>query len=340
MPRHTGKYFSSIYWRPQGTEVLWQNELLPLYPGAPRLGAKGKDGTWMIVEFDGPVSENVRLVESWQGKPGLQLVGLGAQRPKVGTAVSCPPAPGDAPVTLGGVQVRCVGPDFILSNANYTVTLSRQGGAIRELRTKDRVLFSRLNVYGDQEYFKAGDSNSISIADDVESGLSMRAEADGLHMKFTGQLRGFQRFALKRPAILYANEYVFSDKPAFQFKYGLKTQKSFVGKKGFLSTICQVPEASSFRCLSKGAPLTEGVFGDGGGPRQGETRGKAVPDSVEFLRDGKPLWRLSQIVITGWPAANVFAHGRQFFVNFLEGDAVGMDEKVQYELSGQWEVAR
>jgi hypothetical protein len=167
----------------------------------------------------------------------------------------------------------------------------------------------------------------------------MRVDADGLHMTFTGQLRGFQRFALKRPPILYTNEYIFSDKPAFQFKYGLKAQKSFAGKKGFLSTICQVPEAGSFRCLSNGAALTEGAFGDGSGPRQGETKGK-VPESVEFLRDGKPFLRLSQLAASGWPALNVFGHGNHFFVTFLEGDAIGMDEKVQYELRGQWELAR
>lgn len=339
LPRHAAKYFSGIYWRPQGTEVLWQNELLPLHPGTPRLGAKGKGGTWTIVEFDGPVPENVRLVESWQGKAGLQLVGLGALRPKVGIAASCPPPPGDAPVALGGVQVRCVGPDFILSNAHYTVTISRQGGAIREMRTKDRVLFARMNLYGDQEYFKCGDSDSISIADDAESGLAMRVDADGLHMTFMGQLRGFQRFALKRPPILYTNEYVFSDKPVFQFKHGLKAQKSFAGKKGFLSTICQMPEAGSFRCVSNGAALTEGSFGDGSGSRQGETKGK-VPARVEFLREGKPILRMGQLAVSGWPAVNVFAHGTQFFVTFLEGEAIGMDEKVPYELRGQWEVVR
>jgi hypothetical protein len=51
-----------IYWRPQGTGVLWQHALVPLHPDDPRLGDKSRNGLWYVYEFSGVITNQVRLL--------------------------------------------------------------------------------------------------------------------------------------------------------------------------------------------------------------------------------------------------------------------------------------
>ena len=331
---------SSIYWRPQGTEAIWRNETAPLHLTCGRVGAKSADGTWTVVQLDAPAPPALRLVETSAGKAGLHLVGLGTVPYRRHTCAQPPPAPDvTKDVDLGGVRFRCVGPDYIVSTRHYTVVLRRQGGAVRELRLGGRVAAKDHDLYGDQAYFALGQASRIQAACDVECGIRLWRAADGLHLRFEGQLRGFQRFALKRPPLWYRNEYVFSDAPRFTQTWAFRTEKSFRDKQAFLASFLLLPEADRFR-FSRGAKLlAEGdVTAQPGGARQGQTKGGPAPGRVDFLRAGRRLWGLGQLRTPGGCDCNVFVHGRMFFLTLLDGKGAAMDAGRWYEFQAVWET--
>ena len=302
-------------------EIEGGNEFAPLPP-------RDEPGpVFDTLFFRGPVQQNIKLVQSYQGTFSPRLVGLKGVQPG-GAIVYQLPAP-----------VDCVGPDYLVSNKHFTCVLRRQGGVIRELIVGDKVVAKEHDLYGDQEYFHAGDSSRIAAGNDVESGIRIWAakEWKELHLSFEGQLRGFGRFDLKRPPLWYRNEYVFTDKPTFKQKWAFRTEKSFKDKTAFLAAIVQLPEADRFRFLRDGEAIAEDAVEEGG-PRRGQTKGGPAPGRVEFLKDGKVLFGLTGLTAPEDSSPNVFVHGRQFFIALLDGKSSGMNEGRWYEFEAEWQM--
>jgi len=329
-------WYSGIYWRPQGTPALWQSDLAALHPACPLLGVMRDRAGWNHVRFDSAVAGNVRLVQE-EGRD-LRLVDVANVRLRVWNLAGRPfSAP--APATFGIVKLRCVGPDLIVSNKHCTVVLRRQGGVVRELFVDGKVVAKDHDLYGDQEYMKASDSDRIAAGDDVECSLRIEKVEGGLKLSFEGQLRGFWRFALKRPPIWFRNEYVFTDAPRFHQKWSFRTEKTFKDKNAFLAAIVHVPGADRFRFLRGNDTLAEGGVGEGKA-RLGETRGKPAPERVEFLAGGAKQWGFTGLRVPEGADCNVFAHGRQFFVVLLDGKGSGMEQGRWYEFEADWDTSR
>ncbi|NQT52900.1 hypothetical protein HQ576_12655, partial [bacterium] len=337
--RHTAappSKHSSIYWRPQGSADVWRHDVAPLHPAAPRLGVRGKDGRWTVVTFKGEPPATLRLVEQLDGTRGLHLVGHGkAPAHTVSLHHAPPPLPTGTPVTRGDVKLRVVGPDYIVTNRHYTLVLRRQGGVIRELIAGDRVLVNDHDLYGDQAYFALHRDRRIAASNDVENGIRIWTDKDGLHLAFEGQLRGFNRFSLKRPPLWFRNEYVFSDKPSFQQRWAFRTEKTFRDQMAFLSAICMVPDATHFRFLRDGKLIADAAVGDPS-QRHGETKGTPPPTRIEFLAGDRLAWALALRKVPAGYAGNVFVHGRQFFITLLDGPASAMTQGRWYEFEAEW----
>lgn len=237
-----------------------------------------------------------------------------------------------------GVSARQVGPDCIVKNEHFTCVLRRQGGVMRELFVGDSVVAKEHDLYGDQEFFKPHESPRIAASNDVESGIRIWKADDGLHLAFEGQLRGFQRFELRRPPLWYRTEYVFTDKPAFRQKWAFRSEKGFQDKTAFLAAVVQLPDADRFRFIRDGKVLAEDAVGNGG-ERRGQTSGGPAPERIEFLKDGKPVFSLSGLKSPAGARPNIFVHGRQFFVALLDGKGAAMDEGRWYEFEADWAVA-
>ncbi len=326
---------SSIYWRPQPTGVLWQNETVPLHPVAPRLGVKKADGSWTILSFEGPVVQNVRLVERHEGKHFLHVLGLGGLKVRV-AAPNGLPAPPSEPFRVGRrLSLRCVGPDYVVSNRHYTVVLRRQGGVVRELVVGGKVLAADHDLYGDQPYFELRRAGRIAAGNDVECGIKVWAEGGKLHLRFEGQLRGFHRFSLKRPALWYRNEYVFDDGPNFTQRWAFRTQKPFEGQQAFLAAVVALPGVSGFRFLREGKAVGAGPVGEGG-PRRAETKGDPPPEAVEFLDGGRVVLRLDALRAPAHPHVNFFVHARRFYATLLDGRGASMEAGKWYAFEARW----
>ncbi|MGD0091581.1 MAG: alpha-amylase family glycosyl hydrolase [Planctomycetota bacterium] len=337
-----------IYWQKQGTGVLWENLLNPLWPAHPRLGVKYDKGGWTLFDYGAPVANYLQLVDHFQFFTGLHLNGPEGLRPTETPAGSAPPAPETwRPITLAGVSFRCVGPDIIVSNPHYTVVLRRQGGVVRELSvprasrppdaggTPALLVAKDHDLYGDQEYLKPHDGDRIAAGDDVECNMRIKETKAGLRLSFEGQLRGFQRFALKRPPILYRNEYVFTDGPNFHQRYGFRTEKSFTDVTAFLASIVQLPGAERFRIARGNETVTEDEVGHAR-ERRGLTACLPAPDRIEFLAGGKKQWGLSGLSVPKGSNCKLFVDGRQFFITFLDGKGAGMEQGRWYEFEVDW----
>jgi hypothetical protein len=235
------------------------------------------------------------------------------------------------------VTFRCVGPDLIVSNQHYTVVLRRQGGVVRELFVDGKVVAKDHDLYGDQEYFKPHEDSRIAAANDVESSLRIEKVEGGLKLSFEGQLRGFQRFSLKKPPLWFRNEYVFTDAPGFRQKWAFRTEKTFKDKAAFLAAVVNLPSAERFRTSRGNEAPAEDAVGQTD-KRRGETRGKPAPERVEFLAGGKPQFALTSLRMPEGSDCNVFVHGRQFFITLLDGKTVGLEQGKWYEFEAEWTV--
>jgi hypothetical protein len=326
----------SIYWRPQGGGAFWQHLLTPLHPTTPRLGYKTRDGLWHIYQFSGAITNDLHLAERAGEQAGLHQLGAEGLTARLFALPLLPMEPDVAAgCALGGVTLRVVGAEFIVSNAHYTAHLHRQGGGLRQLRAGASVCAEGQELYGDQEFFSTRESHRMSSSSDVECGVRLWTAADGLHLRFEGQLRGDQRFALKRPPVWYRNEYVFSDAPRFAQSWALRTEKDIKDRPAFLAYFVGRTNADQFRFEGAGRTISGGKVEATSGRRGLTTE---VPDTIRLFRDGQPLWALSGLRTPAGAGSHCFVNGKQFFVTLLDGKAPAMQAGRWYEFQATWSV--
>jgi len=338
-------WYSSIYWRPQGTNVIWSEEMRPILAGMWQIVTRNTAGKWTQLALPGSLPADLRLVRD---DNGLRVVGLGGATAGPISASGLPPRYAtDTPFEFGPVTFRCIGPDLIVSNKQYTVVLRRQGGVIRELTAGGKLLAKNHDLYGDQAYMKAPDADRIAASNDVECSLRIEKAENGLRLSFEGQLRGFERFALKKPPIWFRNEYVFTDAPRFHQKWAFRTEKTFKDKTAFLSAIVQLPAADRFRFLRGKDMVAEDTVGQGN-DRSGQTKGQPAYEKREVRNEERELLAtffshssllsplsLSVRVPEG-ADCNLFVSGRQFFITLLDGSGAAMEQGRWYEFEADW----
>ena len=311
---------SSIYWRPQNTFAIWQNDMTPLHPAHGRIGVKHGAQGWTLIRFDGPAPKSLRLVESHEGKTGLYLVGLeqesASARYDTSQAAALPAAPDVTQgVQLGGVSFRVVGPDYLVGNRHFTVVLRRQGGVVREIRAGATTLVRDQDLYGDQAFMRSRDE-VIRAVHDVECGQTYLPAKEGLHVIFEGQLRGMDRFGTKRPPVWYRSEYVITDAARFTQKWAFRTDKSFQNQPATLAWSVTLPEV------------------DGHGVGEGR---RPVPDKISLSRQGTAQLALDQIQLAA--GSNCAMAGNRLVLSLLDSPRASMEESKWYESQVDWVVA-
>jgi hypothetical protein len=277
------------------------------------------------------------LVERHDGKEGLFVLGGQGRSAIFVTTSAVPPARDVTQATqLGPVQFRCIGNEILISNGSYTVVLRRQGGLVRELARPGMVIRPSHDLYGDQAAFATGSSNTINASNDAECATTIGIEPNGLHLRFEGQLRGMDRFALKQPPVWYYNEYVFSGAKTFQNHWGFRSDGPIANQAAFLACLLPNPGGEAFRFVRRGLLVSEATFKAEPG-RQCQTAGTPLPDRVEFLQGGKPLWNIHEIACSDGISPNLFVDGRSLFLTLLDGNAPTMEKDRWYEFGCVWE---
>lgn len=310
-----------IYWRPQGTADIWLQATHPLHPAAQRIGVRRRGGPWTIISIEGNVPKELRLAEKHEGRTGLFVLGLGKNY-KTQFATAAPVAldvARAADLGVGNLKLRVVGPDYIISNAHYTVILRRQGGAIRELRgNRAGSLATGQDLIGDGDLMSRREAaQAIRASNDVESGISITREKDGVRMVFEGQLRGATRFALRTPPVWYRNEYFFTAAPRFGHKWSLRSEQDFKGDAALVSAMT-LPTADRIELLKGGA----------------RHQGPGLPDRAVIYSGGKATWSLDEI--RGPAIAGASVDGRKLTISLLRGSRATMEGSRPYEFEAVW----
>jgi glycosidase len=348
-PRHltTDEVFGSIYWRSQGTNVIFDSLLtpieLPLYGTFLRgvtifsnnqvpilLGFSKETPTrFRLLDRNGSKKE-LSMLFSWTDesvpnlttKPELSLnLGMYSQPPKQEIPKLRP--------AIGG---------WIYENDHYKLRLTRNG-TIMSLDTKNgRQIIRQGDIYTDYGY--GNDKMRYAAGNDVEAGCRIVQDQDGktLRLRFEGQLRGFGRFDLLRPPVEYFTEYAFNDSSAFAMSCGVKTHQVATDSKAFLSLFLPMPNVERFEFFNQSnqsnqfnqnkndKPFAEGSNIDAKGRsfQTKNTPNDLLPKRVVLKDSEKTLLELTGL---HGEISNLFLDRNNFFVTFDDGNTVSMPNR-------------
>ena len=337
----------SIYWRPQGTNVVWDSLVQPF----------GDDAAVSAIGGGFPLQLNFPA-----GQPPARVQWLDriADRPQLGALLSWsdPSAPqgsasaelafqiGDplARPTVNPVSrfLRPAAGGWEYENDSFRLRLSRSG-MITQLWSKSetddpRLVIDQSDLYTDHGF--AADRTRYGAASDVEAAVRIDQQGDRLRIRCEGQLRGFGRFDLLRPPVDYFCEYVLDDSASFRLSWGVRPQAAPTGQTAFLGWMLPAPNLARFAFRREGAALCEGPAGKSKG-RLGQTRllsPARLPDVVELAGKQTTLLRLTGLHSGGSSLPNVFVDGHNVFVAFYDGAESASAEGQWRWASAMWTV--
>lgn len=321
-------FASSIYWHPQGTNVLWDSLLHPF--AADGTGALGSTGLAFQLGFPAipprvrwleRVGEDQRLTAlvAWDDPQALT-------RPATDLSLSFSSAP----------AAKTAVPDLIPSGGGWSLQglpfslRIAKNGTIPDFRlAADRPLVSQGDLYTDAGF--APVKERYAAANDVEAYSYFTHTRDSLLASFRGTLRGFSRFDRQGTLVDYAIDYRFAPGNSFRVRMAVRPKGNAGGERAFLALILPTPDLKTFRFEKAGQVIAEGDIGDGSQRafQIGTMEQPVIPDRI-VLGDGTgPLYQLSDLRCGEGDLDNVFAHRTQFFLTFL-------DTKTPAPVAGRW----
>ena len=267
-----GGTYGNIYWRPQGTNVLWDSLVHPIGPNTWLVActpesAKASGGIGLGGFLRGAVPERVQLLAHLGDRHGLTA--LVAWR-DTSAPVARPTASFDLSMALG--DARAVGNaggeledldewhlhpspgGWVYENDYYSLRLSRSG-LITQLyailprpepnvdeNPLRRLIVDNTDLYTDHGF---GSGKTVyGASNEVEAASRMWKDEEGhLRFRFEGRLRGFYRFDLLKPPLEYFFDYTLDEhSPSFRMSWGIRPHAPPVGKSAFLGLLMPVPE--------------------------------------------------------------------------------------------------
>jgi hypothetical protein len=325
--RPTESAASHIYWRAQGTNVIWDSLVHPLGPqmsqvltaSAARtlgIGFAGRTPPARVAWLDRlGTQEQLAAMVSWSdprspGSPRCSDLEI-----RLGDAAVSP-----RPTSWPGLRPAAGG--WLFENEHYRLRLSRSG-VIAQLVAKQpapRTIVERADLYTDSGFHAERDR--FGASNEVEAVSRIWDDAQGnLRMRFEGRLRGFQRFDLLKPPIEYFADYTLNPSASFRLSCGVRPHAQPIGKSAFLAQMIPVPNVRRAVFKAAGRTLHDGAVGDHGS-RAWQSRSLPSPgavDAVELRDDNGPLLQLTDLRCGAIPICNTFVHGQNFFLAWFDG---------------------
>ncbi|MDR2706127.1 MAG: hypothetical protein LBC02_10145 [Planctomycetaceae bacterium] len=341
-PRHltTDEVFGSIYWRPQGTNVIFDSLLtpieLPLYGTFMRdvtifsnnhvpilLGFLKETPTrFRLLDRNGDKKE-LSMLFSWTDESVPNL----ATKPELSLNLGMYGQPTKREIP----KLRPAIGGWIYENDHYKLRLTRSGTIMSFDTKKGQQIIHQGDLYTDYGY--GIEKMRYAAGNDVEAGCRIVQDQDGktLRLRFEGQLRGFGRFDLMKPPVEYFMEYAFNDSPAFAMSCGVKTHRVATNSKAFLSLFLPMPKVERFEYFSKtkdNKPVAEGSNIDAKG-RSFQTKNLQndklkLPERVVLKDSEKTLLELTGLC---GEISNLFLDRKNFFMAFDDGDTVSIPNR-------------
>lgn len=319
---------SSIYWRPQGTNAVWDSLLVPFGPESEHrsIGAMSGGQSVAVRLVDEVAPARVRWIDRVGDRQELAAVVSWQDReaPRIGQparwTVELVPNAGP-PAMMPAGQLRPVGGGWEFENEHYRLRLGRSG-MITGLWTKGpqaRSVISQGELYTDNGYGEA--RLRYSAVNDVEAASRIWREDGLLHVRFEGRLRGFQRFDQLRPAVDYSIDYTLGSMPSLRVSCGVTAQNVPSGKFAFLAMMLPIPEMRGFAYHRDGKLLAKGETGRGRTWQSKTQQPPVVPDRIELRGAEGCLLQLSELACgNDGPLGNVFCADQNFFLAFDDGE--------------------
>ena len=317
-PKHlmTDGVLGSIYWRPQGTNLIFDSLLHPL----------GIDNGAGISEhpvvFTDNIPARVRILDRLGDKEELSLAvswtdesaPLLMSEPALTFYFGAPPI--DKRETPNPLFRPAPG-GWIYENEHYRLRIARNGTITSlDKHLAGTPVLAGCDLYTDYGY--GGEGIRYGASNDVEAACRIVQDGDTLRLRFEGQLRGFGRFELLRPPVEYFVEYALDDSPGFALSYGVKTSRQPPEGRAFLGAMFPLPEVETFEYFKEGEIITSGSnVGNTG--RTPEYRLNDVDTVVLRAADKSLLLHLSDIE----GDAKLFLNRQNFFITFDDGGEVG-----------------
>ncbi|MCC7491412.1 MAG: hypothetical protein IT204_03650 [Fimbriimonadaceae bacterium] len=331
-------YPGNIYWRRQGSAVVWDSLLAvgPAGPQALSLSSAG-DGPALLLKVDAARAQLVQqsgdaaalgVLLAWRDPnlpPAAQRDGL---RVVLGEAAE--PAPDAWCETVAGYRLTLPG---------AVLDIGRSGALLRLYR---RTASGELTLVAQQQelytdFGFSADRERYSNAAEVEASA---VRVGPREVTFEGRLRGSGRFDLLAQPIDYHLTYAWGAGSTFRLTAGVRPTAAARQGGAFLAQLLLLPAMTTWQASAGDTVLATGAVGDGQ-QRTGETKrlvAGRVPDRLVCRTADQVLLTVSDLQHTGAPPANVFSHGQQLFWAWCDGPDGALPPGQWATVSALWTV--
>lgn len=332
--RHPGcdGVVGSIYRLPQGTAALWDSRLHPFGADAAhaKVGAEA-GGRRVSFGFDpARLPASVQLLDrvgddyglkvliAWRGEEG----GVTAGDDEVAFTIRTERGGEQEAAGTGDPRLTAAGGGWMFENGHYRARVGRNGvlaGLWRKEGVAWRPAVRRSTLYTDRGF--EGDKD-CSQENDVEATVRIEQNGGGLRLSFCGELRGFYRFDKMAHPIRFYTSYTFGDGPAFRRTCAFNAEALSGADTAFLSLLTNVEGAERVAFADAAGEFLAGARGDGKA-RTAQTAKAAdpmrLPRDVRVFGPTELALRLSGLAWFGQKPANVFLHGADLHVAWMDG---------------------
>ena len=343
--RHPGcdGVVGSIYRLPQGTAAVWDSRLHPfgLSEECARVGAtcEGRDVSFGFDPEHLPASvcvldrvgaaHGMKVAMAWRGDER----GMRAGGDELVFTLRTETADGAVGrVGTGDARLTEVGGGWAFENAHYRACVGRNGvlaGLWRKEGSAWRRVLLRSQLYTDKGF---DHDKNCAQENDVEATVRIERRGGAVTLRFSGELRGFYRFDKMAHPIRFYSAYTFSDGPAFRRTCAFNSEALSAADYAFLSLITNTEGAERVAFADEAGEFLTGERGDGKSRFAQTAKGaepKRVPREIRLRDANGALLRLGDVCWFGVRPANVFMHGSDLHVAWMDG-------KPDNSGAGQW----
>ena len=333
----------SIYWRPQGTNVIYDSLVVPSKPEGALLAAANSAQSVSLAVADDSKDDNtlpparVQWIDRLGDRHELGAMLYWSDAESLPGSLpqwECTLMPGDyvaeekkaaaSPMMAGGLVPVSGGWEYV--NDTYRVRLTRSGMLsnvwVRKAGRPDRAVLRDGDLYTDVGFGKPDEKLRYSQRFDVEAASRFWMENGVLHACFSGQLRGMGRFEKLNPPITYTTEYSFDAGPTFRMTSSVTLAGAPRDGSGFLALYLPTVGTDQFAFYRDKKKLIDRKIGNESGRLwQSRAQNPAVlPDRIELGGSDGGVLTLTELASGGATASpNIFMLRNTLFLAYDDG---------------------
>ena len=322
-----------IYRLPQGSATVWDSRLHPfgLDASCAQVGAvcAGRRVAFGFAPDRLPAS--VQVIDRVGDDHGMKVLmawseddlGVKSGGSELVFTIQTEKEPATPPQTgTGDPRLTPVAGGWQFENAHYRAQVGRNGvlaGLWRKEAGAWRRVANLTQLYTDKGF---ENDKKMSQADDVETRVRIECAGSAVRMTFFGEFRGFYRFDKMARPIRFICDYTFDDAPAFRRTCAFNAESASLAPFAFLSQMMHTEGVDRAVFADAAGDFLKGERGDGKARYVQTAKAadpKRLPAEIRLSDATGELLRLGDLVWFGAKPANVFLHGGDFHIAWMDG---------------------